>query len=196
MNCEESKNLITISVFGELTPSEKTQLEGHLRECPNCANIYEKAGKLSIPVNESEGIPLPDKEKSWRKISAKSFKKKDHWFTSIVIKKPVFQFSFAFLLLAVGFIGGYFVRSGWQGNGEITQLRQEVLQIREMAAASLIRQESLNARLSETGTSSLYLLLEDPAIRQDFVRSLSGQTSPLVEIALTLASHINQLKVY
>jgi hypothetical protein len=196
MNCEESKNLITISVFGELTSEENAQLEDHLRECSGCANIYERLGKLNIPARENEDIPLPDKEKSWRVISTKAIKRRDGWFPSFVPKKPAFQFSLVLLLLAVGFAGGYFIRSGRQEGRELVQLRQEVLQIREMAAASLVRQESLNARLSEAGTGSLYLLLEDPAIRQNFIRSLSEETSPLVEVALILARHINQLRVH
>ncbi len=196
MNCEEGKNLITINVFGKLTPSEKAQLEVHLKECPGCASVHEKAGKLSESSNENEIITLPDKEKSWQIISAKAFKRRGRWFEHFVPKKPVFQFSFALLLLVVGFAGGYFVHSGWQRSEEIALLRQEVLQIREMTAASLVRQESLNARLKETGMSSLYLLLEDSAVRRDLIQSFSEQTSPLVEIALILARHINQLRVY
>ncbi len=227
MNCEESKNLMTVSVFGKLTPSEKTQLEAHLQECSRCARINEKVGKLSHPLNEKEGIPLPDKEKSWQIISAKVLKRKGGWLESFVLKKPVFQFSLAFLLLLAGFAAGYFIHSGRQRGSEITQLRQEVLQIREIAAVSLLRQESLNIRLREIGRSSLsvqpdedplvsllrtlrgetdvnlhpaqigdpYLFLGDPAVRQDFIQSLSEQTSPLVEIALAFAHHIEQLKL-
>lgn len=196
MNCEDYKNLVTIGMFGELTPEERARLEGHLRECPACANLHERAIKLNIPVNEREDIPLPDKEKSWEIISNKAIKRRSSWFASLVPIRPVFQFSLVFLLLAVGFAGGFFIRTGWQEKGEIAQLRQEVLQIREITAASLVRQESLNARLSEPNASSLYLLLEDPTIRQRFARSLSEETSPLIDIALILARHINQLKVY
>ena len=228
MNCEESKNLMTVSVFGKLTPSEKTQLEAHLRECSRCARINEKVGKLSHPLNEKEDIPLPDKEKSWQIISAKVLKRKGSWLESFVLKKPVYQFSFALLLLFAGFAAGYFIHSAWQRGNEIAQLRQEVLQIREIAAVSLLRQESLNIRLRDIGRSSFsgqpdedplvsllrtlrgetdvnlrpaqivdpYLFLRDPAVRQDFIQSLSEQTSPLVEIALAFARHIEQLKLH
>lgn len=224
MNCEESKNLITVSVYGKLTPSEKAQLEAHLRECSRCATIFEKSGKLSNLFNEKEYIRLPDKEKSWQIISAKAVKRKAGWPERFVPKKPVFQFSFALLLLVVGFAAGYFIHSGWQRSGEIAQLRQEVRQIRQIAAVSLLRQESLNNRLREIGMSSLfvepdeeplgfllrtlggvtnadlrpaplddpYLFLGDPTVRQDFIQSLSEQTSPLVEIALALARHIEK----
>lgn len=222
MNCEESRNLITVSVYGKLTPSEKAQLEAHLRECSRCASIYERSGKLSNLFNEKEDIPLPDKEKSWQIISAKAVKRKGGWLELFIPKKPVFQFSFALLLLVVGFAVGYFIHSGWQRGGEIAQLRQEVRQVRKIAAASLLRQESMNTRLREIGMSSQlaqpyegpmgsllrtlrgetdislrsaslndpYIFLRDPTVRQDFIQSLSEQTSPLVEIALALARYI------
>lgn len=65
MNCDEYKNLITISVFGELISEELAQLKTHLRECSECSAIYESSGKLSDLSQQKENIPLPDKEKSW-----------------------------------------------------------------------------------------------------------------------------------
>ena len=228
MNCEDSKNLMTISVYGRLTPSEKAQLEAHLRECSRCVRINEKMGKLTYPINDKEDIFLPDKEKSWQIISAKVLKKKGGWLGRFVPKTPVFQFSYVLLLLVVGFTAGYFIHSGRYRGSEIAQLRQEVLQIREIAAVSLIRQESLNYRLREMGMGSLslqpdedplvsllrtlrgetdinlgsapiddpYLFLRNSAVRDDFIQSLSEKTSPMVEIALAFARHIDQLKLY
>lgn len=224
MNCEESKNLMTISIYGKLTSSEKAQLQTHLQQCSKCASLFERSAKVSNLFNDKEDIPLPDKEKSWQIISSKALKRKGGWLERFIPRKPVFQFSFALLLLVVGFTAGYFIQTGWQRGGEISQLRQEVLQIRQMAAVSLLRQESLNKRLTEIGMNSLlrqpdeeplgfllraltskadvdlppaslddpYLFLGDPTIRQDFIQSLSDQTSPLVEIALALARHIDQ----
>jgi hypothetical protein len=228
MNCEESKNLMAISVYGKLTPSEKDQLNAHLSECPRCAHIYDKVEKLNHLFDHKEDIPLPDKEKSWQIISAKALGGKRGWFERIVPKKLAFQLSSAILLLVVGFAAGYFVHSGGQRSAEIAQLRQEVLQIREITAASLIQQESLSVRLRELGLVSQlaqadqglrgillrtlggetsfplrpasiddsYAYLTDPSARKKFLQSLSEQTSPLVDIALALTHHIEQLKLY
>jgi len=228
MNCEASKNLITISVYGKLTLSERDQLKAHLSKCPRCAHIYDKVGKLSHLFNEKEDIPLPDKEKSWQIISAEAFKSKRNWVERLIPKKLAFQFSSVLLLLVVGFAAGYLVHSSGQRSAEIAQLRQEVLQIREITAASLLRQESLNMRLKELDLASLlaqadegllgsvlrtlrgdtsvylrpasiddpYAYLTDPAAREEFIQSLSEQTSPLVEIALALTRHIDQLKLH
>jgi len=227
MNCDESKNLMTVSVFGKLTSSEKAQFEEHLRDCSACSRLFEKVGKMSHLAKEKEDIPLPNKEKSWQIISAKAVKRKAGWFEGLIPKRPVFQLSYALLLLVVGFAAGYFINAGWQRDAEIAQLHQEVLQIREITAASLIRQESLNYRLREIGLDSLLaqpdegplrsflrtfrgqadvnarpaprddlsLFLRDPAVREDFIQSLSEQTSPLVEIALAFARHVEKSKL-
>jgi hypothetical protein len=228
MNCEESKNMITISLYGKLTPSETAQLERHLRECPRCAGIHEKSAEWSHLFNEKDDIPLPDKEKSWQIISDRGIKSKGGWLERLAPKKPAFQFASVLFVLAAGFAAGYFFRSGWQKNGEIVQLRQEVLQVREIAAASLLRQESLNRRLRTISPSFApappdeqalaylirtlkgepdvtplpasiddpYLFLMDSAVRQDFIQSLSEQTTPLVDTALALARYIGQLNLH
>lgn len=216
MNCEESKNLITISIYGKLTPSEKAQLEAHIRECPGCASLYEKTEKLRGLFNEKEDIPLPDKEKCWQIISAKALKRKGGFLESFMPKKPVFQFSYALLLLVLGFAAGYVIRSGWQRNGELAQLRQEVLQIRQESLNNRLRGMDMNSLQPEEGPLSSfvrtlrgesdirvlpdpldnpYLFFRDPAVREYFIRSLSEKTDPLVEIALAFAHHIEKSKL-
>ena len=122
-------------------------------------------------------------------------------------QKPVFQYAFALLLLIVGFSAGYFYHSAGLKGSQLAQLQQEISQIREITAASLLRQESLNMRLREIGTSvSLVQSDERPlgylfrtlvgSTGEDIIPAQSEQTSPLVDIALTLVRHINQSNVY
>ncbi len=206
MNCEETRNLITISVYGKLTSSERRRLEAHLQECASCAGQYEKVRKLSNLFTEKEDVPLPDMEKSWRIISAGVFKRRPPWLASRASRGPVFRFSFALSLLILGFAAGYLVHSGWPRDVQMVQLRREVLQVREIAAASLLRQESLNTSLRGMPAESLAELskedpldsflkavISDPVRRQEFIESLSEQTSPMVEIALALARNIERL---
>jgi hypothetical protein len=206
MNCEDSQNLMTVGVYGRLTPAERSRLEAHLRECARCAGQYEKVKKLNDLFIEKEDAPLPDKEKSWRVISAGVFGRRPRRSASYPSKRPVFAFSVALSFLAVGFAAGYLLHSDRLRDGEMTQLRREVLEIREITAASLLRQESLNRGLrgmrGESLASSaeenpmdslLRTLLGDSVRRQEFLDSLSEQTSPVVEIALALARHMERL---
>jgi hypothetical protein len=207
MNCEECKDLITISVYGELSAESLSQLKAHLRDCPGCATIYERSEKLSNLNNQKDNIPLPDKEKSWQIISAKVLKKKRGGFERFALQKPVFQYAFVLLLLVVGFSAGYFFRSTGLKGSQLAQLQQEVSQIREITAASLLRQESLNMKLRDMGMSTMFAQSEEIPIEYLFrtwigdskvnsVQPQTEQTSSLVDIALTLVRYINQSDVY
>lgn len=105
MKCEECKNLITVSVYGKLTSSEKNQLEDHLRECSECNRIYEKSENLSSLFEDKEEIPLPDKEKSWGIISAKAVQKK----VGRMIFFPYKKLAFAASALVIVFLLGFFI---------------------------------------------------------------------------------------
>ena len=207
MNCDEYKNLITISVFGELTQEELAQLKTHLRECPRCAAIYERSERLSDLSDQKDDIPLPDKEKSWQIVAAKALKRKRNWFERFALQKPVLQYASVLLLLIVGFAAGYFIHSDGLDGSQLAQLREEVSQIREITAASLLRQESLNMKLREIGMSTPSVQSNEMPLgylfrtliggtEEDFITAQSEQTSPLVEIALTLVRQINRSDVY
>jgi hypothetical protein len=116
MNCEECKNLITVSVYGKLTPQEKSQLEDHLRECSECDRIYEKSENLSSLFEDKEEIPLPDKEKSWDIISSKAVQRK----SDKTIFFPYKKWAFAASALVVVFILGFLIgkRVFFPGPGE------------------------------------------------------------------------------
>jgi hypothetical protein len=207
MNCEECKDIITISVFGDLTHEAQNQLKAHLRNCSGCAKIYERSEKLSDLNNQKDNIPLPDKEKSWRIISANALKKKRSWVERFALQKPVFQYSAVLLLLIVGFAFGYFLRADGLTGSQLAQLQEEIGQIREITAASLLQQESLNMKLRDIGLSTTFAQSDEIPMEYLFrtligdskvnsVRPQTEQTSPLVDIALTLVRYINQSDVY
>jgi hypothetical protein len=106
MNCEECKNLITVSVYGKLTSQEKRQLEEHLRECPECTRIYEKSENLSSLLEDKEEIPLPDKEKSWEIISSRAIPRKSNRTIFFPYKKWAFAASALVIVFLLGFIIG------------------------------------------------------------------------------------------
>jgi len=104
MNCEQAKNLITISVFGNPGPAERSALEEHLCHCPDCARIFEKSAVERRPFDVPDDIPLPDWEKSWDVISVRALNLQSRPRLFGLPGKWVFA---AVSLLAV-FILGYF----------------------------------------------------------------------------------------
>jgi hypothetical protein len=106
MNCEKCKNLITVSVYGKLTPQEKSQMEEHLRVCSKCARIHEKSTQLSSLFEDEEKILLPDKEKSWEIISSKAVQRKSSWTIFFPYKKWAFAASALVVVFVLGFLIG------------------------------------------------------------------------------------------
>jgi CRISPR/Cas system CSM-associated protein Csm2 small subunit len=106
MNCEEYKNLITVSVFGKLTSSEKTRLEEHLRTCPGCSRIHAKSTQLRSLFEVKEDIPLPNKEKSWHIIRSQTLPKRGSWKNVFSYKKIVFVTSTVLAVFILGFLAG------------------------------------------------------------------------------------------
>lgn len=106
MNCEECKNLITVSVFGKLTPSEKTRLEEHLRACPDCSRIHAKSAQLRSFFEDKEDIPLPNKEKSWHIIRSQTLPKKMRWKNVFSYKKLALVSSGVLAVFVLGFLAG------------------------------------------------------------------------------------------
>lgn len=207
MKCEECKDLIAISVFGELTPDAQAQLQAHLEHCSGCAALFKRSEELREITQKKETIVIPDKEKSWEIISGRVLKKKRNWFERFALQKPIFQYSAVLLLLIAGFSAGYFLRSDGVKGSQLAQLQEEISQIREITAASLLRQESLNMRIREIGTSAAMVRSDERPMEflyhtfvsdsgDNSVQSRSKQTSPLVDIALTLVRQINKSDVY
>ncbi len=106
MNCEECKNLITVSVYGKLTSSERSQLEDHLRECSECTRIYKKSENLSSLFEDKEEIPLPDKEKSWDIISSRAVPRERKRTIYFPYKKWAFAASALVIVFLLGFLIG------------------------------------------------------------------------------------------
>jgi hypothetical protein len=103
MNCEKAKNLITIGIYGKLTASQKQELESHLKECPECARLYEKSAPLMNYRIEDKDIPSPDMDKSWKIISEQHQKSKR---SSRIIPAPKWVLVASSFLIV--FIIGYF----------------------------------------------------------------------------------------
>jgi hypothetical protein len=133
MNCEESKNLMTVSVYGKLTLSEKAELEEHLRECQKCARIYERSAQFSPQFDKKKDIPLPDKEKSWQIISTKAFQRKRGWKVFFPYKKLALAASALVVVFILGFIVGkqFFFPGSGEIQPESTALRGYDSPIRE-----------------------------------------------------------------
>ncbi len=236
MKCKQIKGKFADYLIGEIDEVTRKQIQEHVTECDSCREeleslsaIWTKLGVLpeEQPSHNVRARFYATLEEYKQNMQLEKERPKlgtlmDGWFERLMPRRPAFQFSMALILLVVGLTAGYFLHAGFQENGEITQLRQEVRQIRQITAVSLLRQESLREQLRNAGLSSQVelpdeetladflrrvesditkdshlaaldaLFPQSPAIRRQLSRSLSEKTSPLVEIALAFSQQITK----
>lgn len=226
MKCNQIKEKFSDFLTGEIDKNVREKIQEHITVCSSCREELENLSaiwtKLEVLPEEQPSDKVRTrfyavldqyKQKQDRK-TVRPWKERfsTGWLRNWIPARPAFQFSIAALLLVVGLVGGYFLRSGWQRKGEIAQLRQEVHQLSRITAVSLLQQESLSeqmggirwsSRLSQENRTSLAdflrtLNLDISAIspsrnnsiaQSEFMQSLSEQASPVVEIALTFVKH-------
>ena len=234
MKCKQIKEKFADYLIGEIDEVTQKEIQEHVTACSSCREeleslsaIWTKLGVLpeEQPSNNVRARFYATLEEYKQNMQEEKEKPRlgtlmDGWFERWIPRRPAFQFSLALILVVVGLTAGYFLHAGVQGGGEIAQLRQEVRQIRQITAVSLLRQESLREQLRNVGLSSQVelpdeetladflrrvdsdittdsrlaaldaLFPQSPAIRRQLSLSLSEQTSPLVEIALAFSQHV------
>jgi hypothetical protein len=230
MNCKQIEEKFLDFLTGDLDQKSKEEIQAHLASCASCREELESLSaiwtKLGVLQEERPSNGLRTrfysmlesyKQDLEREKPAVRFKKFfEGWTASWWPRRPAFQFSLSLALLVIGLSIGYLLNAGSRGNGEIVQLREEVHNMQQMVAVSLLEQRSPVDRLKGVSWSSrverpnqgtlekllhtlnndpnvnvrlsvvdaLYLFYGNPIVKEGLIRSLSEQTSPLVQVAI------------
>ncbi len=230
MNCDRIQELFREEWAGTLSAGEKARLESHLSECASCREERESLNgmwqKLAAIPSEEAGSSvrarfyamLEGYQQGIGRARDLPPQRTDvaEWFAAWFGRRAVLQFGLASLLLIAGFFAGYVLRTNSNGHEELTSLREEVHEMRQMVTISLLKQQSASERLKGVSWSSqvsrpdpeflatlIHTLNFDPSVdvrlasidalsrfagetnvREELVKSLSRQDSPLVQISL------------
>jgi len=163
MKCSQIKARFSDVLIGEIDEITQKEIQKHVTACDSCREELENLSaiwtKLGVLPEEQPSNNLRPRfyatlEKYKQSLEQEKARPRlgkllDGWLERWAPRRPVFQFSFALVLLVVGLAVGYFIHASLQRGTEIAQLRQEVQQIRQMAAVSLLQQESLSGQLRE-----------------------------------------------
>jgi anti-sigma factor RsiW len=218
MNCSIIKEKYADYLTGDLDEETKREVQAHITDCTPCREELESLSavwtKLGVLPEEQPGPALRERfyamlETQIRDIDKEKSRPQSAW-------KPAFSFAFSALFLIVGLAGGYLLTSSRQGGKELARLHQEVQNMRQTVATSLLSQTSPSARLEGVSWSAqvsdpnektlealfdalnsdpnvnvrlaavdaLYLFRSRPLVKDNLIRTLSRQNSPIVQVAL------------
>ncbi len=208
MECEEVRDQFADYLIDNLQEPARLEVRNHLAACESCRSEAEGLKTLwtklgTIPAAE----PGPELRARFQvmleayrhgldQAPSRSFRQSmNEWLARWWPAQPVLQFGLALVLLVVGVAAGWRLRPEpvVQPNGEITELRGELRQMRQMVALSLMQQQSASERLKgvnwsyqlqqpdrEVLTALLDTLMHDPNVNVrlaaiDALRQFGGQ---------------------
>jgi hypothetical protein len=196
MQCEEVREQFAGYVIDQLDEPTRATVARHLMTCQSCRAEAEELRTLwaslgAIPPAEPNSpelrsrfqIMLEAYKHGLDQAPAKSlWQTLNSWLVGWWPRQPALQFGLAMALLVAGLLVGRQFQPaptapGIQPNTEVTELRNEVTEMRQMVALSLIQQQSASDRIrgvnwsyqmpkpgSEFLTVLLDTLMHDPSV--------------------------------
>ena len=168
MNCHDVKEKILDMVLGELDKKTCDEFHEHIKTCIACTEELNE-----INASWAQLGTLPEEQpsdavrtrfyamlesykqdvKQKKTISAEPgyFKR---LFRFIPLQQPINQWTMTLLILVIGILLGYLLHSSGNGSAELTSLHQELHQMRQMVAVSLLTQNSSSERIRGVSLSS------------------------------------------
>ena len=111
----------------------------------------------------------------------------DRWWP----RHPAFQFSMTLILVIMGLVGGYFLKSGNQSNAALAPLRQEMQSMQQALAISLLHHQSASERLRGVSLSAR-METADAEMLNTLLDKLNSDTNVSVRLAVVDALYLFQ----
>jgi hypothetical protein len=160
MTCDEVKNLLADYWAQALDETNEIAFEAHIAACEACHAEAERLGvmwkNLALLPSEEPSVNLRSRfydslgafRQGLESAPRRSWREK---IFGIWPKQPAWQMAISFALLAIGVGLGYEIRTDRAPqpapDSELSQLRGEVSNMRQMVALSLLQQQSAGERL-------------------------------------------------
>ena len=174
MRCDQIREQLVEYLAGRLEAGDLAAVEEHVRNCAWCqedAAMWKRLGRLP------EERPSPVLRERVEEMLA-AFEE-----GRAEVKRPVMPARVAAPVWAVAsLVLGVLIGHALRGNGEMTELRQEIRAMRQTVAVSLLQQNSASERLR--GVNASYRLERpEPEVVSALVRTLKGDSSVNVRLA-------------
>jgi hypothetical protein len=205
MQCEEVRDQFTDYLIDTLREPKRSEVQQHLIDCAACRaeveglkTIWAKLG--SIPSEQPDPsmrarfeVMIEAYKHGLDHAPARSwYHRMNTWMAQWWPSQPVLQFGLSAALLIAGIGIGQQFRApiAVQPEGEITEMRSEIRDMRNLIAISLMQQQSASERLKGVGWS-----YQIPQPNQDFLIALLDTLKHDAAINVRLAA-VDALRQY
>ncbi|NOR12936.1 MAG: hypothetical protein GQ545_06750 [Candidatus Aminicenantes bacterium] len=168
MTCQNIKELFPEFLTGELDRETQERVQSHLASCDSCREELENLSaiwtKLGVIPEEQPSDEVRTrfytmleayKQGMTQERQPSRLKKMfNDVFEHVWPKRPAFQFSMAVVFLAVGVAAGIFLSSQGQNGTQLAKLQNEVQDMQQALAISLLDRPSASERLQGVSISS------------------------------------------
>jgi len=181
MNCEEARTQF-VDYWRSTLEDPVGEFRAHLDSCERCqAEAHELRdlwGTLGALPEEDPSLEMRarfyDSLRAWRQREGE--RRKALWW----VRHPIFQAASAAAILVIGIATGYFVRG--RDTSEVSQLRGEVYNMRQLVALSLLQQQNASDRLR--GVNYAYRVEQsDPQVLSALLTTLDHDSNVNVRLA-------------
>lgn len=168
MTCQNIKELFPEFLTGELDQETQERVQNHLASCDSCREELENLSAIwtklgVVPEEQPSGevrtrfyTMLEAYKQGMAQERQQSRLKKmfSDVFEHVWPKRPAFQFSMAVVFLVVGVAAGIFLSSQGQNEAQLAKLQNEVQDMQQALAISLLDRPSASERLQGVSISS------------------------------------------
>ena len=169
MNCKHIKTRIPDYLTGELDSKDRQAFKNHISSCTDCREELENLNEIWIklgvlpeqqPAKQlrtqfysmlsdiKEGLQAERPPKPGINLLTRISR-------SLLVGRPLLQFTYSLVLIVTGFFAGYILFSPQALKTELRVLENEIQNIRQQAAISMLHQPSASDRLNGVTWSSL-----------------------------------------
>ena len=148
MNCDDCRVCLPELWEGLLDAEKRSQVEAHLAACPRCKN---EANQLADLWNGLGQLPFPQpgsrvRLRFYERLAAYQDGFEGGRTGSRFCLPPAFRIAAGVMVLIAGFGAGFWLDST-RDRQQLTQLRSEVTNMRQLVTLSLLQQQSASERL-------------------------------------------------
>ncbi len=181
MNCEEARTQFVDYWRGTLADLDG-EFRGHLETCERCRAEAEELKDMwsalgGLPEEDPSlgmRVRFYDSLRAWRQREAE--RRQGFWW----LRHPAFQAAAAAVLLAIGVVAGFSMRG--RDTSEVSQLRGEIYNMRQLVALSLMQQQNASDRLR--GVNYAYRVeQDDPQVLSALLATVNHDPNVNVRLA-------------